>query len=128
MGTRSGKEIAAKAGEAGIYYRVEAMANAANEAIRTVMNANPNNRVAVYWFGGSASSNHLGTFMELGHYKFSSGHEAEDYLKYVGGNTQTVTLNSNLIKDGSSVGTQSAVGLGPERQRKTALCTVYRRR
>lgn len=113
MGTRSGKEIALTAGDAGVYYRVEAMAKAANDAIRTVMNANSNNRVAVYWFGGSADANHLGTFMEMGHYEFSSGHGTEDYLKYVGGNTQTVTLNSNLIKDGSSVGTQPAVGLGP---------------
>ncbi|MCM3134413.1 Ig-like domain-containing protein [Paenibacillus polysaccharolyticus] len=110
MGNLSGKEIADTSGGPGLYYRVEAMAKAANEAIRTVMNANPNNRVAVYWFGGSASSNHLGTFMELGHYQFNSGHETEDYLKYA--TNQTITLNSNLTKDGSAVGSKSAVSLG----------------
>ncbi|WP_145045057.1 Ig-like domain-containing protein [Paenibacillus xylanexedens] len=111
MGSMNGREIAETAGGPGVYYRVEAMAKAANDAIRTVMDANPNNRVAVYWFGGSASNDHLGTFMELGHYEFSSGHGTEDYLKYATSN-QTITLNSNLNKDGSSVGSQSAVSLG----------------
>ncbi|WP_340018814.1 Ig-like domain-containing protein [Paenibacillus sp. FSL H3-0457] len=111
MGNLNGREIAETAGGPGVYYRVEAMAKAANDAIRTVMDANPNNRVAVYWFGGSASSNHLGTFMELGHYVFSSGHGTEDYLKYATSN-QNITLNSNLVKDGTAVGTKSAVSLG----------------
>lgn len=110
MGNMNGREIAETAGGPGVYYRVEAMAKAANDAIRTVMDANPNNRVAVYWFGGSANANHLGTFMELGHYNFSSGHGAEDYLKYA--TNQTITVNSNLTKDGGAVGTQSAVSLG----------------
>ncbi|MGN7414617.1 Ig-like domain-containing protein [Paenibacillus sp. SAF-068] len=110
MGNLNGREIAETAGGPGVYYRVEAMAKAANDAIRTVMDANPNNRVAVYWFGGSASSNHLGTFMELGHYDFGTGHGTEDFLKYA--TNQTITVNSNLTKDGSPVGTQSAVSLG----------------
>lgn len=111
MGSMNGREIAATAGGSGIYYRVEAMAKAANDAIRTVMDANPNNRVAVYWFGGSASSNHLGTFMELGHYEFSSGHGTEDYLKYATSN-QSITVNSNLTKDGNITVQPTEVRLG----------------
>lgn len=110
----SNREIALQEGGSKLYFRVQAMAIAANEAIHTVMKANPKNRVAVYWFGGSASANHLGTFMELGHYEFSSGHEAEDYLVYNkdNNNIHTVTLNRNLTKDGNAVGTQSEVKLG----------------
>ncbi|WP_128104189.1 Ig-like domain-containing protein [Paenibacillus sp. DCT19] len=111
MGTLNGREIAETAGGPGVYYRVEAMAKAANDAIRTVMDANPKNRVAVYWFGGAANSTHLGTFMELGHYEFSSGHAAEDFLKYDSSN-QNITLNRNLNKDGSTVGSPSPVSLG----------------
>ncbi|MGG1553917.1 Ig-like domain-containing protein [Paenibacillus ferrarius] len=108
----SGNDIAKPGG--GTYYRVQAMALAANEAIRTVMNANPNNRVAVYWFGGGATTNHLGTMLDLGHYEFTSGHESEDYLKY---SNYTITPNSNLRRDGSSISaTQVSLGAGTPTQ------------
>lgn len=115
MGSLNNKEIAEVAGQPGKYYRVEAMAKAANEAIRTVMNANPNNRVAVYWFGGLATTaSHLGTMLELGHYTLDSGHAAEDYLNYAFGSDGTITPNKFLIKDnsGSAIGTQTTVTLG----------------
>ncbi|RTE09080.1 Ig-like domain-containing protein [Paenibacillus whitsoniae] len=108
----SGNDIAKPGG--GTYYRVQAMALAANEAIRTVMNANPNNRVAVYWFGGGATTNHLGTMLDLGHYEFTSGHESEDYLKY---SNYTITPNSNLRRDGSSISAaQVSLGAGTPTQ------------
>lgn len=110
MGSLNGKEIAEKAGDPGIYYRVEAMAKAANGAIRTVVDANPNNRIAVYWFGGlGTAEKHVGTMLELGHYVLSSGHENEDYLKY--GTDYSITPNSNLSKDGQPI-TATKVSLG----------------
>ncbi|WP_168735705.1 tandem-95 repeat protein [Cohnella fermenti] len=99
MGT-SGYDIAKPAGQSGNYYRVEAMALAANEAIRTVMNANPKNRVAVHWFGGSASSTHVGTLLEMGSYTLTSG---SDYLVYTkSGSTFTIATSANLKKDGNT--------------------------
>ncbi|MBO9609321.1 MAG: hypothetical protein J7639_25435, partial [Paenibacillaceae bacterium] len=93
----SGYDIAKP--DSGYYYRVEAMAKAANEAINIVMKANPKNRIAVHWFGGGATSTHVGTLIELNSYKLSSGSE---YLKYTrGGNsgsyTFTVAAGSNLL-------------------------------
>ncbi|MGG1519428.1 Ig-like domain-containing protein [Paenibacillus oryzisoli] len=88
----NGQDVNQTPGSSTKYRRVEAMAMAANDAIRTVMDANPNNRVAVYWFGGAATSNHLGTMMPLNHYDLSSG---QKYLIY-GTGDYSITPNSNL--------------------------------
>lgn len=83
------------------YSRIQAMAMAANDAIKIVMDANPKNRVAVYWFGGAATSNHLGTFLQMNSYTFKTGFvpsndpgNVKSYLTF--DNNKTIGPSSNL--------------------------------
>ncbi|NMA69752.1 MAG: hypothetical protein GX958_10070, partial [Desulfitobacterium sp.] len=83
-------------------WRVEAMVMAANKAIKTVMEANPNNRVAVHWFGGSVTSTHVGTLMEMNSYIV----DGEDkYLNYNNSNSYNnveIATNNKLRIIGES--------------------------
>lgn len=107
MGNLNPKDIPERAGEAGKYDRVEAMAMAANDAIRTVMDANPDNRVGVYWFGGLGTDRaHVGTMLELGHYELPSD---QTYLNYA---SYAITPNSNMQKDGQPIPAPTRVTLG----------------
>jgi len=74
------------------YRRVEAMAMAANDTIRKLMDANTNNRVAVYWFGNAATGAHVGTMMGLKHYDLPQG---QNYLIY-DKTDYSITPNSSL--------------------------------
>lgn len=103
-------DVAKPEGESGNYIRVEAMVRATNHAIKIIMDANPNNRVAVHWFGGGiGTSTHVGTFMELDAYTTGGATTAqapvpdEDYLRWggtVNGNNNRVWTSPNL-KNGS---------------------------
>lgn len=86
--------------------RAAAMTKAANEAIKTVMDANPNNRVAVHWFGGGASSVHVGTLMDMDSYKLVSG------TKYLDQSGNTIATNSNLRKGKNQSAYSQSVNLG----------------
>ncbi len=75
--------------------RLQAMVDAANNAIGIIMASNPNNRVGVYWFGNTVNTTHVGTFMSMGSYTLTSG------SRYLDISSSTVSTNSNLQKDGS---------------------------
>ena len=53
--------------------RVEAMVNALNEAIQTLMDGNPNNRIAVVAFGGDSGKSRICPILKLDRYSVKDG-------------------------------------------------------
>ncbi len=98
------------------YYRIQAMSYAADNAIKTIMDANPNNRVAVYSFGGAATADHLATIMDLGHYEAGtvSTQSPGGYLTYV--NSTTIKHTANLKKGSTTYSGEFKTGGGTPTQ------------
>ena len=84
--------------------RLEAMKIAANNAIDTILKANPKNRVAVHWFGGYLYEAHVGTLMPMDSYSLVSG---SDYLTL--SSTTTIKTNTALLKGNGSIFNASGV-------------------
>ncbi|MDL2238215.1 DUF11 domain-containing protein [Christensenellaceae bacterium OttesenSCG-928-K19] len=90
----------------GNIYRIDAMIRATNEAIKVIMEANPNNRVGVYWYGTT-----FNTLLPLGSYGLPEEqfNNKYTYLIWRVGldeadnpeNRRDVITNSTLIKDGA---------------------------
>ena len=74
--------------------RASVMVNALNNAIHTIMDANPNNRIAVVAYGGYASNgtnmSRSRQILKLGHYDITG-----NYLN-ISSNSRTITVNSSI--------------------------------
>ena len=73
----------------GIIYRVDAMQRAVNHVIKTVMEANPKNRVAVHWFTGTGNA---GTLMPLNSYTTEDANKR--YIDYSVSSSNIHTLKN----------------------------------
>lgn len=103
--------------------RLEAMVIATNEAIDIIMGANPENRVAVYWFGGAVKNGHVGTFLTMGSYKLTSGSDyltlsdsttvkTSSYLKQLGSDGKYSTYKAVSQSTGGGTPTQNGIIYG----------------
>ncbi len=75
--------------ETATIYRVDAMQRAVNHVIKTVMEANPKNRVAVHWFTGTGTA---GTLMPLNSYTTEDANKR--YIDYSVSSSNIHTLKN----------------------------------
>ncbi len=79
--------------------RLDGLVDAANIAIDIITNANPNNRVNVYGYGGNSGTATVHNILPLAHY--TSSNTAEDPQdKYLVYDNNKIKLSTTLEKDG----------------------------
>ena len=95
--------------------RLEALVDAANEAIDIITNTNVNNRITVYTFHGNVGSPTVTNVMPLAHYT-STSTQTDTNGKYLVYSNKSVKSSNYLLKDGESFSFTKGTGTGTDTQ------------